>query len=83
MNLSPKVLEVPLCIPHHMQGPCIGTSRWPYFCFPQVLVLGIDQEVFNGAITFEVGLYVIPTADLLDAFAWTLGVGKTIYDSLF
>ena len=31
--------------------------------------------MFSGAITFEVGLYNIPTADLFDAFTWTLGIG--------
>ena len=56
-----------------MQGPNTGTSRWPHFCFHGVLVFGGKQEVFNGAVTFEVGLYAIPTTDPFDAFAQTLG----------
>ena len=31
--------------------------------------------MLNGAVTFEVGLYTIATADLFDAFTYTLGVG--------
>ena len=46
----------------------------PTFVFHWVLVLG-NQGGFNGAITFEVGLYAIPTTDLFDAFVQTLGVG--------
>ena len=30
-----------------------------------VFVLGGDQQDFDGAITFEVGLYTIPPTDLL------------------
>ena len=33
------------------------------------LSLGETSRVFNGAVTFEVGLYTIPTVDLFDAFA--------------
>ena len=36
LNLSPKVLEVSPCIPHHMQGLHIGASRWPHFYFSWV-----------------------------------------------
>ena len=32
------------------------------------LSYGGNQEVFNGAVTFEVGLYAIPATDLFDAF---------------
>ena len=39
-----------------------------------VFVLGGDQKVFDGAITFEVGLYTIPPTDLFNAFMETLGV---------
>ena len=57
-----------LYIPHCMQVLHIGTNRWPHFCFLWVLILRGNQDVFNGFIALEVGLYVILTADLLDAF---------------
>ena len=41
----------------------------PTFVFHGVLVLGGNQEGINGVITFEVGLYAIPTTYLFDAFA--------------
>ena len=40
-----------------------------------VFVLGGDQEVFDGAATFEVSLDTIPTTDLFDTFTKTLCVG--------
>ena len=40
-----------------------------------VFVLGGDQEVFDGASTFEVSLDTIPTTDLFDTFTKTLCVG--------
>ena len=40
-----------------------------------VFVLGGDQEVFDGAATFEVSLDTIPTIDLFDTFTKTLCVG--------
>ena len=40
-----------------------------------VFVLWGDQQVFNGAVTFEVGLYTIPPTDSFNAFTETLGVG--------
>ena len=45
----------------------------------KVFVLGGDQEVFDGAATFEVGLNAIPTTDLFDTFTKTLCVG---YDNV-
>ena len=39
------------------------------------LSLGEASNVFDGAVTFEMGLYTIPTANLFDAPAKTLGVG--------
>ena len=45
-------------------APLLLTSR--------SLSLGGDQQVFDGAITFEVGLYAIPPTYLLNAFAETL-----------
>ena len=40
-----------------------------------VFVLGGDQEVLDGAATFEMGLDTIPTTDLFDTFTKTLCVG--------
>ena len=40
----------------------------PTFVFHRVLILRGDQDVFNGYIALEVGLYAILTVDLLDAF---------------
>ena len=34
LYLSPKVLEVSLCIHHHRQGPHIDTNRWHHFGRP-------------------------------------------------
>ena len=45
----------------------------------RVFVLGGDQEVLDGAATFEVGLNAISTTDLLVAFTKTLCVG---YDNV-
>ena len=44
-----------------------------------VFVLGRDQEVFDGSVTFEVSLDAIPTTDLFDTFTKTLCVG---YDNV-
>ena len=41
-----------------------------------VFVLGGDQEVFDGAATFEESLDAIPTTDLFDTFTKTLCVGN-------
>ena len=57
LNFSPKVLEVsPMYSSSHVSPTSVCHG---------VLVLWGDQEVFNGAIAFEMGLYTIPTADLL------------------
>ena len=40
-----------------------------------VFVLGGDQEVFDGAATFEVSLDTIPTRDLFDTFTKAMCVG--------
>ena len=45
----------------------VGVLGWSFF-------LGGDQEVFDGAITFEVGLKTIPPGDLFNAFTETLGI---------
>ena len=57
--------QVPTLIP--IDGITLGDHR--------VFVLGADQEVFDGAATFEVSLDPIPTTDLFDAFTKTLCVG--------
>ena len=43
--------------------PALEPVDGPTFVFHEVLVLGGDQQVFNGAVTFEVDLFAIPTAD--------------------
>ena len=40
----------------------------PTFVHHGVFVLWEDQKVFDGATTFEVGLYTIPPTDLFNAF---------------
>ena len=45
----------------------------------RVFIFGGDQEVFDGAATFEVSLDAISTTDLFDTFTKTLCVG---YDTL-
>ena len=57
----------------------MGTSIWHHFGWPWGLCLGGDQEVLDGAATFEGGLNVISTTDLFDAFTKTLCVG---YDNV-
>ena len=59
--------------------PTLEPIDGPTFVFYGVLILGENQEVFNGAVTLDFGLYAILTTDLFDAFAWTLGVR---YDNL-
>ena len=56
--------EVPTVIP--IDGITLGGHG--------VFVLGGDQEVLDGAATFEVSLDTIPTTDLFDAFTKTLYV---------
>ena len=50
--------------------PVDGTTLFDH----RVFVLGGDQVVLNGSVTFEVGLNAIPTTDLFDAFIKILGV---------
>ena len=57
--------EVPTLIP--VDGITLGDHR--------VFVLRGDQEVFDGAATFEVSLDPIPPTDLFDTFTKTLCVG--------
>ena len=47
----------------------------PTFVDHGIFVLGGDQQVFDGTITFEVGLYTISPTDLFNVFAETLGIG--------
>ena len=56
--------EVPTLIP--IDGITLGDHG--------VFLLGRDQEVLDGATTFEVSLDTIPTTDLFDAFTKTLCV---------
>ena len=56
--------EVPTLIP--IDGFTLGDHG--------VFVLRGDQEVLDGAVTFEVSLDTIPTTDLFDAFTKTLCV---------
>ena len=46
----------------------------PTFVDHGVFVLWRDKYIFEGAITFEVGLYTTPPADPFNAFAKTLGL---------
>ena len=57
--------EVPTLIP--VDSITLGNHR--------VFVLRGNQEVFDGAATFEVSLDPIPSTDLFDTFTKTLGVG--------
>ena len=43
-----------------------------HFADHGVFVLEGDQQVLDGATTFEVGLYGLPSTDLFNAFAETL-----------
>ena len=53
-------------------SPHWNQYRAPFFADHGVSVLGGDQQVLDGATTFEVGLYAIPPTDLFNAFAETL-----------
>ena len=79
LYLSPKVLEVPLCIHHHSLGHHIHTNRWHHFRWPLGLCPWGRPVGFDGSATFEVGLDAIPTTDLFDASTKTLCVG---YDNM-
>ena len=55
--------------------PVDGTTMVDHW----VLVLGGDQEVFDGSATFEVSLDAISATDLFDTFTKTMCVG---YDNV-
>ena len=48
--------------------PTLEPVDGPNFVFHGLLIPRGNQEVFNGAITLEVGPYVILTTDLFNAF---------------
>ena len=53
--------------------PTLGPVDCPTFVFHGVLILGGNQEVFNGAFTLEVGLYAcMYLFDAFDAPSWEL-----------
>ena len=54
--------------------PTLEPIYGPTFVDHGVFVLGGHQQAFDGAITFEVGLYTISPTDLFNVFAETLGV---------
>ena len=64
--------KVPTLIP--IDGITLGYHR--------VFFLGGDQEVFDGAASFEVSLDTIPTTHLFDNFTITLCVGVTMWPLL-
>ena len=75
LNLSPKILEVSpnvfiIAGKFTALQPIYGPTSVDHWAF----VFGVDQQVFDGVITFEVGLHTMPTTDLLNAFTETLGV---------
>ena len=74
LKLSPKFIEVS---PMHLSLQvrlCTRINIWPHFGYCWIFGLGGDQQVFDGAITFEVALYTIPPTDLFNTFAETMGV---------
>ena len=48
--------------------PTLEPVDGPTFAFHVVLILGGNQEVFNGAVTFKVGLHATLTTGLFNAF---------------
>ena len=54
--------------------PTLAPIDGSTFIFHGVLILRGNQEVFNGAVTLEVGLYAILISHLFDAFACSLDV---------
>ena len=73
LYLSPKVLEVsPIYSSSQERSPQWNPIYGSTFADHRVFVLGGDQLVPDGIITFEVGLYPIPPTDLFDTFMKTL-----------
>ena len=54
--------------PKGLSNVFLITHNVPTFVSYGVLILGGNQEIFNGAFTPEVGLYAILTEDLFNAF---------------
>ena len=65
----------PLCIHHHSKVPTLIPIDSTTLVDHGVFVLGEDQEVLDGATTFEVSLDPVPATDLFDTFTKTLRVG--------
>ena len=75
LYLSPKVLEVsPMYSLSQPRSPHCYQYMAPLWLTIGSLSLGGDQEVLDGAATFEVGLNAISTTDLLKPFTKTLCV---------
>ena len=73
LYLSPKVLEVlPYVFIITGEIPTLIPKDGITLRDHGVFVFRGDQEVFDGAATFEVSLDPIPTTDLFDAFTKTL-----------
>ena len=54
--------------------PTLQLVEGPTSVFHGALILRGKQDVFNSSIALEVGLYAILTADLVNAFIYTLGI---------
>ena len=75
LNLLPKVLEVsPMYSSLQVRSPHWNQYMAPLLLEMGFLSLGETSRFFDGAITFEVGLYTIPPTDPFNDFAETLGV---------
>ena len=75
LNVSPKVLEViPLC-----SSLQVRSQHWNHYMAPPLLTmgsfsLGETRRVLKVLLSLEVDLYAIPSTDLCNAFAESIGV---------
>ena len=74
LYLSPKVLDVSPMYSSSCEVPTLIPIDGITLEDHGVFVLGGDQEVLDGAATFEVSLDAIPTTDLFYTFTKTLCV---------